>query len=84
MVNPKYIPFFPETPYPSVDALPKTDPITNEWQRFYAVPRGFHSNDVAALLLLQTYHCFNLMPWLISMRLHLVQFFLFMATRPTQ
>lgn len=44
MVNPKYIPFFPETPYPSVDALPKTDPIANEWQRFYAVPRGFHSN----------------------------------------
>lgn len=31
---------------------------------------------VAALLLLQTYQCFNLMPWLISMRLHLVQFFL--------
>lgn len=42
--QPQYIPFFPETPYPNVDALPKTDPITNEWQRFYAVPRGFHPN----------------------------------------
>lgn len=42
--QPEYIPSFPETPYPSVDALPKTDPITNEWQRFYAVPRGFHPN----------------------------------------
>ncbi len=28
----------------SVDALPETDPITDEWQRFYAVPRGFHPN----------------------------------------
>lgn len=41
---PEYIPSFPETPYPSVDALPETNPITNEWQRFYAVPRGFHPN----------------------------------------
>lgn len=41
---PQYIPFFPETPYPSVDDLPETDKITNEWQRFYAVPRGFHPN----------------------------------------
>lgn len=40
----QYIPSFPETPYPSVDALPKTDPITNEWNRFYAVPRGHHPN----------------------------------------
>ena len=31
-----------ETPYPSVEALPETDPITNEWNRFYAVPRGHH------------------------------------------
>ncbi|GAA0039023.1 hypothetical protein [Lactobacillus amylovorus] len=28
----------------SVDALPETDPITNEWQRFYAVPCNFHPN----------------------------------------
>lgn len=42
--QPEYIPFFPETPYSNVDALPKTDSITNEWQRFYAVPRGFHPN----------------------------------------
>ena len=41
---PEYKPSFPTKPYPSVDALPKTDPITNEWQRFYAVPRGFHQN----------------------------------------
>ncbi|MCY9806716.1 alpha/beta hydrolase [Lentilactobacillus senioris] len=42
--DPQYIPSFPETPYPSVDELLETDLITNEWQRFYAVPRGFHPN----------------------------------------
>lgn len=42
--QPEYKPSFPDKPYPSVDALPKTDPITNEWNRFYAVPRGFHAN----------------------------------------
>ncbi|MDX8420476.1 alpha/beta hydrolase [Stecheria sp. CLA-KB-P133] len=42
--QPEYIPTFPETPYPSVEALPETDPITNEWNRFYAVPRGHHPN----------------------------------------
>lgn len=42
--QPEYIPGFPETPYPSVEALPETDPITNEWNRFYAVPRGHHPN----------------------------------------
>lgn len=41
---PEYLPSFPEVPYPDVAALPETDPITNEWQRFYAVPRGFHPN----------------------------------------
>ena len=25
-----------------MEALPETDPITNEWNRFYAVPRGHH------------------------------------------
>ena len=42
--QPEYIPSFPETPYPSVEVLPETDPITNEWNRFYAVPRGHHPN----------------------------------------
>lgn len=42
--QPEYIPGFPETPYPSVEALPETDLITNEWNRFYAVPRGHHTN----------------------------------------
>ena len=42
--EPEYIPSFPEEPYKSTDDLPKADPITNEWQRFYAVPRGFHPN----------------------------------------
>lgn len=42
--QPRYIPSFPETPYPDVDSLPETDPITNEWNRFYAVPRGHHPN----------------------------------------
>ncbi|MBS5821992.1 MAG: alpha/beta hydrolase [Enterococcus gilvus] len=41
---PEYVPSFPEVPYPDVAALPETDPLTNEWQRFYAVPRGFHPN----------------------------------------
>lgn len=42
--EPEYIPSFPEVPYPNVESLPETDPLTNEWQRFYAVPRGFHPN----------------------------------------
>lgn len=42
--TPEYNPSFPETPYKSVEALPETDPITNEWNRFYAVPRGHHPN----------------------------------------
>ena len=42
--QPEYIPSFPETPYPSVKDLPETDPITNEWNRFYALPRGHHPN----------------------------------------
>lgn len=40
----EYVPSFPGEPYPSVDALPETDPLTNEWQRFCAVPRGHHPN----------------------------------------
>lgn len=42
--QPQYIPFLPRNPISSVDALPETDPITNEWQRFYAVPCNFHPN----------------------------------------
>lgn len=39
-----YTPSFPETPYPDVDSLPEKDPISNEWDRFYAMPRGHHPN----------------------------------------
>lgn len=41
---PEYKPSFPTRPYPAVDALPQTDPVTNEWDRFYAVPSGFHEH----------------------------------------
>ena len=41
---PEYNPGFPEEPYPNEAALPETDPLTNEWNRFYAVPRGHHPN----------------------------------------
>ena len=41
--EPEYIPAFPEEPYAEED-LPETDPITNEWNRFYAVKRGHHPN----------------------------------------
>ena len=57
----QYILFLPRNPISSVDALPETDPITNEWQRFYAVPCNFILMLVVALLLLQTYQCFDLM-----------------------
>lgn len=42
--QPQYLPSFPEQPYESEAALPETDPLTNEWNRFYAVPRGHHPN----------------------------------------
>ncbi len=41
---PEYNPSFPEIPYKDIESLPQTDPITNEWNRFYAVPRGHHPN----------------------------------------
>lgn len=43
---PEYVPGFPEVPYENEDALPTKggDPIANEWERFYAVPRGHHPN----------------------------------------
>lgn len=41
---PEYNPTFPEEPYKDEKSLPQTDKITNEWNRFYAVPRGHHPN----------------------------------------
>ena len=41
---PEYIPIFPEEPYKDENSLPITDLITNEWNRFYATPRGHHPN----------------------------------------
>ncbi len=40
--RPEYIPYFPEEPYKDLGSLPETDPVTNEWNRFYALPRGHH------------------------------------------
>ena len=40
---PEYNPSFPEEPY-EYDERPKTDPRTDEWNRFYAVKRGHHPN----------------------------------------
>ena len=40
---PEYKPTFPETPY-VYEERPQTDPLTDEWNRFYAVPRGHHPN----------------------------------------
>jgi len=42
--DPEYIPSFPETPYENEAALPEKDQLSNEWDRFYAVPRGHHCN----------------------------------------
>jgi len=39
---PEYNPTFPEEPYANEAALPAKDPLSNEWDRFYAVPRGHH------------------------------------------
>jgi len=39
----EYNPTFPEIPYADKD-IPETDPITNEWNRFYATGRGHHPN----------------------------------------
>ncbi len=41
--EPEYLPTFPETPYKE-EQLPETDPLTNEWNRFYALKRGHHPN----------------------------------------
>lgn len=42
-VCPEYNPTFPEVPY-EYDKRPQVDPLTDEWNRFYAVPRGHHPN----------------------------------------
>ena len=41
--EPQYLPTFPEEPY-EYDKRPQVDPLTDEWNRFYAVPRGHHPN----------------------------------------
>ena len=41
--TPEYLPYFPEEPY-EFDKRPEVDPLTDEWMRFYAVPRGHHPN----------------------------------------
>jgi len=35
---------YPEVPFESAEDLPETDPLTNEWNRFYATKRGHHVN----------------------------------------
>ena len=42
--QPEIIPGYPEVPFETADDLPETDPLTNEWNRFYAVKRGHHVN----------------------------------------
>ncbi|MBP3869656.1 MAG: alpha/beta hydrolase [Faecalicoccus sp.] len=37
-------PNYPEVPYEKAADLPETDPLTNEWNRFYATKRGHHVN----------------------------------------
>ena len=41
---PEIHPGYPEVPYASAEDLPETDPLTNEWNRFYATKRGHHVN----------------------------------------
>ena len=38
------VPIYPEVPYETAEDLPETDPLTNEWNRFYATKRGHHVN----------------------------------------
>lgn len=42
--TPEIHPNYPEVPYETEDDLPETDPIKNEWNRFYATKRGHHVN----------------------------------------
>jgi len=57
--EPLYRPTFPEEP---LEQLPETDPITDEWNRFYAVRRGHHPNarggfTVASNLAMMQFSC---------------------------
>ncbi len=40
-------PNYPEVPYETAEDLPETNPLTNEWNRFYATKRGHHVNACA-------------------------------------
>lgn len=42
--QPELNPNYPEVPFETAEDLPKTDPLTNEWNRFYATRRGHHVN----------------------------------------
>ena len=61
---PEYNPTFPEEPYKDEKSLPQTDKITNEWNRFYAVPRGHHPNarggfTETSMLSMMQFSCLN-------------------------
>lgn len=61
---PEYNPSFPEVPYKDVESLPETDSLTNEWNRFYAVPRGHHPNarggfTTTSMLSMMQFSCLN-------------------------
>lgn len=61
---PEYNPTFPEVPYKDIDSLSETDPLTNEWNRFYAVPRGHHPNarggfTTTSMLSMMQFSCLN-------------------------
>ena len=45
--GPAVEPQYPECPYATAEELPETDPLTNEWNRFYATKRGHHVNACA-------------------------------------
>ena len=42
--TPEIHPNYSEVPYETAEDLPETDPIKNEWNRFYATKRGHHVN----------------------------------------
>ena len=42
--QPELHPNYPEVPFETAEDLPETDPLTNEWNRFYATRRGHHVN----------------------------------------
>lgn len=42
--QPELKPNYPEVPFKTAEDLPETDPLTNEWNCFYATKRGHHVN----------------------------------------